>query len=109
MLYVPARRLHVSSAKFILELQRVCAHFVSTVHRVHHSCERSGQMMPPFSPVRGLAVFARLEVKKHFESRWQSSEKAATVERIIEITVPRDIQARHDSYRYVTDAFIYEF
>jgi hypothetical protein len=39
------------------------------------------------------------KVKKLFESKWQSPKQAAKVERIIEITLPRDSQTRHDTYR----------
>jgi len=41
-----------------------------------------------------------MTVKTRFTSDWQSSTGAAEVEKIYEITTPRDVRARQNAYRY---------
>jgi hypothetical protein len=41
-------------------------------------------------------------VQNHFMGQWQSSDDTAIVDKIYEITTPRDVRTRHNVFRYGT-------
>ena len=59
---------------------------------------------PPRSDGKLTFKFVHFVVRAQFLSEWESTDAMPKFEKAYEVIIPRDVRAKHDAYRYVTES-----